>query len=58
MQAIRKTETAVENIYINADQIKEYLARGYEILDDNGNKLEDPEKYAVEKLVTKIKIGG
>ena len=51
-----KESTISENYYIGPDQIKEFLDRGYEIYDDNYNKLDDPMQYAVDKNVKIIKI--
>ncbi len=45
-----------DNVYIGADQIKDYVKMGYTIYDDEGKKLENPEQYAVDKLVKKIKL--
>lgn len=44
------------NYYIGPDQIKEFVDRGFDIYDDDGNKLDDPLKYAVKKNVKIIPL--
>lgn len=44
------------NYYIDSDQIKEFVDRGFDIYDDDGNKLDDPMKYATEKNIKIIPL--
>ena len=44
------------NVYIDPDQIEEYVGLGYDIYDDEGNKLDNPMKYAVEKNIVRIPL--
>lgn len=42
--------------YIDPDQIEEFVNRGFDIYDDDGNKLDNPLKYAVKKNVKTIPL--
>lgn len=44
------------NYGINPDQIRSFVAKGFDIYDDDGNKLDDPLKYADDKDIQIIPL--